>query len=468
MSDAEVKSLKLFIKTYGCQMNTYDSDRIVETMRQNHGFEPTEHQNDADLIIFNTCSVREKAQEKLFSDIGRLLPLKKSRPNLVIAVGGCVASQEGDLILKRTPLVNIIFGPQTLHRLPALYAVHIADQNRKPAVDVSFPEIEKFDHLPSPKADGVKAYVTIMEGCSKFCSFCVVPYTRGREISRPFDDVLNEVARLHEQGVKEVCLLGQNVNDYKGRMHQGGYASLAMLIHYLAALDGIERIRFMTSHPKAFDRDLIEAYAHEPKLANQLHLPVQSGSSRILSLMKRGYTAEQFKEKIKWLRQVRPEISLTTDFIVGFPGETEEDFEQTMDLVKEVGFDSSYSFIYSIRPGTPASLIEDTVSLEEKKDRLNRLQTLLQAQYLTRSKSMVNTVHKVLIDGIDIKTKTHLVGRTECNRLVHINGPKDWIGLNVDVMITDCTPHAMFGRINDPSLSAPTLQNDKSIEQPGL
>lgn len=427
-------------------MNVYDSQRIVDSMHHHHHFELTDHQNDADLIVFNTCSVREKAAEKLFSDIGRLLPLKKQRPDLVIAVGGCVASQEGEVIFKRSNLVNIVFGPQTLHRLPALYATHISDVARKQVLDISFPEIEKFDHLPQPKADGVKAYVTIMEGCSKFCSFCVVPYTRGQEISRPFDDILNEVAVLHEQGVKEICLLGQNVNDYRGRMHQGGYATLAMLVHYIAALDGIKRIRYMTSHPKAFDRDLIDAYACEPKLSNQLHLPVQSGSNRILSLMKRGYTAEQFMEKINWLRQVRPDISLTTDFIVGFPSETDEDFEQTLNLVKAVGFDSSYSFIYSIRPGTPASLIEDVVTLDQKKERLKRLQDLLQEQYITRSAAMVNKVYNVLIDGSDKKTNSHLVGRTECNRLVHLDGPQDWIGQCLDIIITHSTPHALYGR----------------------
>ena len=410
MMQSQTDAKKIYIKTYGCQMNVYDSQKIYDVMRTHHDFTTGDSIEDADLIVFNTCSVREKAQEKLFSDIGRLAKLKKQKPHMVIAIGGCVASQEGEAILQRSSLVDIVFGPQTLHRLPALYAQHI--QTKKPLWDINFPAIEKFDHLPAPITHDVKAFVTIMEGCSKFCSFCVVPYTRGEEISRPFDDVLNEIALLHQQGVKEITLLGQNVNDYRGRMHQGGYASLALLIHYIASLDGLQRIRFTTSHPKAFDDSLIDAYAQEPSLANQLHLPVQSGSNRILGLMKRGYTVEQFCAKIAKLRTVRPDISLTTDFIVGFPGETEEDFQQTLDLVQSVVFDSAYSFIYSPRPGTPASLLEDTTPLDIKKDRLSRLQTLLQSQYTARSQRLVNTTLPVLIDGLDDKTHSHLMSST--------------------------------------------------------
>lgn len=437
--------MNILVKTYGCQMNVYDSEKIIALMAQHHDCSATESLEHADIIVFNTCSVREKAQEKLFSDIGRLAKLKEQRPHLVIAVGGCVASQEQEEILRRAPLVNIIFGPQTLHRLPALYVQHQSDPLKRPCVDVSFPEIEKFDHLPAPKAEGVRAYVTIMEGCSKFCSFCVVPYTRGQEISRPFDDVLHEVALLHAQGIKEIYLLGQNVNDYRGRMHQGGYASLATLIHFIAALDGIERIRFTTSHPKAFDQELIDVFAHEPKLVNQLHLPVQSGSNRILEAMKRGYTVEQFKEKIHRLRQVRPNISLTTDFIVGFPGETEEDFEATLSLVDDVVFDSAFSFIYSKRPGTPASLLQDTVPEEEQKRRLHALQDRLLAQHYARSQSMVGQCHRVLTENLDEKTRSHLIGRTECHRLVHVEAPASLLGQNLSVLITRATPHALYG-----------------------
>jgi len=436
---------KVFIKTYGCQMNVYDSQKIYDVMQQHHNFVAHDSIEDADLIIFNTCSVREKAQEKLFSDIGRLARVKKKNPHLTIAVGGCVASQEGEAIMKRSPLVDIVFGPQTLHRLPALYAQHI--QTGAPLWDIDFPAIEKFDHMPITQTEDSKAYVTIMEGCSKFCSFCVVPYTRGAEMSRPLDDVLHEIATLHSQGVKEITLLGQNVNDYRGRMHNGGYASLALLIHYAAALDGIARLRFTTSHPKAFDQSLIEAYASEPKLANQLHLPVQSGSNRILTLMKRGYTIEEFTQKIQQLRIVRPDISITSDFIVGFPGENDEDFAETLGLVEDIVFDSAFSFIYSPRPGTPASLLEDTVTLEKKKERLNQLQNLLQSQFTARSKGLVDTVMPVLLDGLDDKTHSHLIGRTECHRLVHVEGPLSAVHSIQQVLITRATPHALYGNM---------------------
>ncbi|MCX7124172.1 MAG: tRNA (N6-isopentenyl adenosine(37)-C2)-methylthiotransferase MiaB, partial [Gammaproteobacteria bacterium] len=344
---------KLYIKTHGCQMNEYDSNKMRDVLHASHGLTLTDDPYDADVILFNTCSVREKAEEKVFSDLGRAREIKLKKPNLIIGVGGCVASQEGSAIIKRAPYVDMVFGPQTLHRLPEL--MDAAIKTKKPSVDISFPEIEKFDFLPEAKVDGPTAMVSIMEGCSKYCSFCVVPYTRGTEISRPFDSVIAEIAQLTAQGVKEITLLGQNVNDYRGLMHDGNIADLALLVHYVAAIDGMERIRFTTSHPSAFSQNLIDAYAEEPKLANHLHLPVQSGSDRILAAMKRNYTALEYKSKIRALRKVRPDICISSDFIIGFPGETDDDFKATMNLVEEVGFDFSFSFIYSRRPGTPAA-----------------------------------------------------------------------------------------------------------------
>ena len=362
---------KLYIKTNGCQMNEYDSSKMAEVLFHSHGFQKTEKLEEADVILLNTCSIREKAQEKVFSQLGQWRDYKKNNPHVIIGVGGCVASQEGGDILKRAPYVDLVFGPQTLHRLPSMLNERL--ESRKPVVDISFPEIEKFDHLPAPRAEGPIAFVSIMEGCSKYCSYCVVPYTRGEEISRPFDDVLAECFQLAQQGVREINLLGQNVNDYRGPMHNGEIADLALLIHYLAAIEGIGRIRYTTSHPLAFSDNLINAYAEVPELANHLHLPVQSGSDRILAMMKRGYTALEFKSKIRKLKKVRPDIRLSTDIIVGFPGETDQEFQDTMDLVHEMGFDTSFSFIYSPRPGTPAANLPDPIPMEVKKQRLKIL-----------------------------------------------------------------------------------------------
>ena len=433
---------KIYVKTYGCQMNVYDTQKMLDVMAASHGMVQTDDIEEADLLLLNTCSVREKAQEKVFSELGRWRSSLKKQP--IIGVGGCVASQEGATIKTRAPFVDIIFGPQTLHRLPALYDQVLL--KRKTVMDISFPAIEKFDHLPEPRADGPTAFVSIMEGCSKFCSFCIVPYTRGEEISRPFDDVVTEVLRLSEQGVKEVTLLGQNVNDYHGQMHDGYYADLALLIHYIAAIDGILRIRFTTSHPTAFSEPLIRAYAEEPKLANHLHLPVQSGSDRILAAMKRGYTAMEYKSKIRRLRAARPDITLTSDFIVGFPNERDADFQATMDFVASLGFDHSFSFIYSKRPGTPASTLEDSVSEDEKKARLSRLQALLNKQGDAISQSMVSTKQAVLVVGQAKKQLGHLVGRTENNRLISFEAPTRLIGQMMTVQVTQALRNALRGR----------------------
>ncbi len=432
---------KLYVKTNGCQMNEYDSQKMADVLQASHQLQVTEDVNDADVILLNTCSVREKAQEKVFSQLGQWRELKAKKPHLVLGVGGCVASQEGASILKRAPFVDLVFGPQTLHRLPEM--LKQVQETKKPAMDISFPEIEKFDRLPEPRAEGPTAYVSIMEGCSKYCSFCIVPYTRGEEISRPFDDVLAEVAALSEQGVKEIILLGQNVNDYRGLMHDGNIASLALLIHYIAAIDKVKRIRFTTSHPLAFSDDLITAYAEEPKLANQLHLPVQSGSDRILALMKRNYTVLEFKSKIRKLRKVRPDISISSDFIVGFPGESEQDFMATMNLVHEIGFDHSYSFIYSPRPGTPAAALPDDVSLEEKKQRLKLLQNRLILQANAVSDAMVGSTQTILVTSVSKKNAEELSGRTENNRVVNFPGDKALIGAMVKVKITAAKPNSL-------------------------
>lgn len=416
-------------------MNVYDSSKMADVLRASHGIEQTQDIQEADILLLNTCSVREKAQEKVFSDLGRWRKLKAKRPELIIGVGGCVASQEGEEILRRAPHVDLIFGPQTLHRLPAM--LDEARASHRSVVDVSFPEIEKFDALPAPRAEGPTAFVSIMEGCSKYCSYCIVPYTRGEEINRPFDDVLAEVAALVEQGVREVTLLGQNVNDYQGKMHDGNVADLALLIQYLASIDNLGRIRFMTSHPTAFSDHLIQAYAEVPKLANHLHLPVQSGSNRILAAMKRGYTVEQFKTKIAQLRQHRPTIAITSDFIVGYPGETEEDFMATLDLVHEIQFDGSYSFIYSSRPGTPAAKLHDNVSPEEKKKRLDILQARLLQQHIANSRRMVGTTETILVSGASKKRAEEMTGRTENNRIVNFPGPPHLIGQFVNVKILD-------------------------------
>lgn len=434
---------KLYIQTHGCQMNEYDSSKMADVLLASHRLEKTVNPEEADVLLLNTCSIREKAQEKVYSELGRFRELKVKNPNIIIGVGGCVASQEGEAILKRAPYVDMIFGPQTLHRIGDMLAE--VKMRQKPVVDISFPEIEKFDRLPEPRAQGVTAYVSIMEGCSKYCSFCVVPYTRGEEISRPLDDVLAEVVMLAEQGVREVTLLGQNVNDYRGPMHEGGIADLALLIQYTAVIDGIARIRFTTSHPVAFSNNLIAAYAEVPTLANHLHLPVQSGSDRILAAMKRGYTVLEFKSKIRKLRKVRPDISITSDFIVGFPGETEADFEDTMNLIHEIDFDNSFSFIYSPRPGTPAAQLADDVSMETKKQRLNVLQNRLLLNGKRMSEAMVGKIEKILVVGPSKKNPQELSGRTENNRVVNFKAPAEMIGQLASVKITEARPNSLRG-----------------------
>ncbi|QBB69813.1 tRNA (N6-isopentenyl adenosine(37)-C2)-methylthiotransferase MiaB [Pseudolysobacter antarcticus] len=436
---------KLFVKTHGCQMNEYDSAKMVDVLVAAHGLEVTDVEADADVILVNTCSIREKAQEKVFSQLGRWRKLKLAKPHLVIGVGGCVASQEGAAIVERAPYVDLVFGPQTLHRLPQMIDARRA--SGQPQVDISFPVIEKFDHLPAPRKEGPSAFVSIMEGCSKYCAFCVVPYTRGEEVSRPFDDVLAEVAALAEQGVREINLLGQNVNAYRGPMFDGEFADLALLIHYIAQLDGIGRIRFTTSHPLEFSDSLIEAYANVPKLANYLHLPVQSGSDRILAAMKRGYTSLEFKHKLRKLRAVRPDISISSDFIVGFPGETEKDFAATMKLIDDVGFDQSFSFIYSKRPGTPAANLADDTPEEEKKQRLTHLQTTITANSDRISRSMIGSVQNVLVERTSTKDSNELCGRTENMRYVNFPGDPRMIGQFVDVVITHAMTNSLRGRV---------------------
>ena len=436
---------KLYIQTHGCQMNEYDSSKMADVLMASHGLEKTNDPNEADVLLLNTCSIREKAQEKVFSDLGRWRELKLKKPELIIGVGGCVASQEGEAILKRAPYVDLVFGPQTLHRLGEMMAE--VKNKHKRVVDISFPEIEKFDHLPAPRAEGCTAYVSIMEGCSKYCSFCVVPYTRGVEISRPFDDVLHEISALASQGVREVNLLGQNVNDYRGKMHEGDTADLALLIQYTAAIEGIARIRFTTSHPLAFSNNLIQAYATTPELANHLHLPVQSGSDRILAAMKRGYTALEYKSKIRKLRKVRPDISITSDFIIGFPGETEADFEDTMNLIHDIGFDHSFSFIYSPRPGTPAAQLPDNVSMETKKQRLAVLQDRILLNAKRISDSMVGSKHIILVTGPSKKDPEKLSGRTENNRVVNFVGSPDLIGQLISINIVDSWQYSLRGEL---------------------
>lgn len=438
---------KLYIKTNGCQMNVYDSSKMADVLAKSHGLETTDSLNDADVVLLNTCSIRDKAQEKVFSQLGQWREYKKANPHVIIGVGGCVASQEGADILKRAPYVDLVFGPQTLHRLPALLTERLA--NKKSVVDISFPEIEKFDHLPAPRAEGPIAFVSIMEGCSKYCSFCVVPYTRGEEISRPFDDVLAECYLLANQGVREINLLGQNVNDYRGPMASGDIADLALLIQYLSAIEGLGRIRFTTSHPLAFSDNLISAYAEVPILANHLHLPVQSGSDRILAMMKRGYTALEFKSKIRKLRKIRPDIRLSTDIIVGFPGETDQDFQDTMDLVHEIGFDTSFSFIYSPRPGTPAANLPDPTPMDVKKHRLSILQERLGIQAMRYSQALIGSTQRLLITGASKKSSTQLAGRTECNRVVNFSGSAELIGQFVNVLITDAQPNSLRGRLTE-------------------
>ncbi len=426
-------------------MNEYDSGKIRDLLNNSHQLDVTSNPAEADVLLLNTCSVREKAQEKVFSHLGRWRKLKLKKPGAIIGVGGCVASQEGDAIQTRAPYVDMVFGPQTLHRLPQMLDQVLL--NRHSVVDVSFPEIEKFDCLPKPRAEGPKAFVSIMEGCSKYCSFCVVPYTRGEEFSRPLEDVITEVVMLAKQGVREINLLGQNVNAYFGRSDDGDYVDMAVLLHYLAAIEGVDRLRFTTSHPAEFSDSLIEAYAEIPQLVDHLHLPVQSGNNRILSLMKRGYTREDYMQRIEKLRELRPNISLSSDFIVGFPGETEQDFSDTMDLIDTIGFDQSYSFVYSARPGTPAADLDDPVPLETKKEWLEELQQRINAYAGQISKNMVDTTQTVLVDGNARKNPEQLSGRTENNRIVNFDGPERLKGQLVNVLITEALPNSLRGRI---------------------
>ncbi len=467
--DAGSTPRKVYIRTFGCQMNEYDSDKMADVLRAAAGYEPTTDPEQADLILFNTCSVREKAQEKVFSDLGRVKHLKKK--GVLIGVGGCVASQEGAAIVERAPYVDVVFGPQTLHRLPQLLAARL--EQRRPQVDIRFPEVEKFDHLPPARTEGASAFVSIMEGCSKYCSYCVVPYTRGEEVSRPFEDVLVEIAGLADQGVREVTLLGQNVNAYRGRMGgpggQGDIADFALLLEYVHEIPGIERIRFTTSHPNEFTPRLVEAYAKCPKLAGHLHLPVQHGSDRILMAMKRGYTVLQYKSTIRRLRAVRPGISLSSDFIVGFPGETADDHARTMALVEEIGFDSSFSFVFSPRPGTPAAALPDDTPQPVKLERLRELQAAIEAHARRIGASRVGTVQRVLVTGPSKKNAAELMGRTECNRIVNFDGGPHaarLLGRMIDLHITEALPHSLRGRVavDEP----PALQPGAATDGPGV
>jgi len=434
---------KLFLRTFGCQMNEYDSEKIADVLREAEGLEPAARPEDADLIVFNTCSVREKAQEKLFADLGRVKHLKRAKPGLMIAVGGCVASQEGPAVVERAPYVDVVFGPQTLHRLPQL--LERRRSTGRPQVDISFPEIEKFDHLPPARVEGASAFVSIMEGCSKYCSFCVVPYTRGEEVSRPFDDVIAEIAHLAAQGVKEVTLLGQNVNSWRGTI-DGARADFAELLHYLCELP-LQRIRYTTSHPREFTQRLIDAHAELPQLAPHVHLPVQSGSDRVLAAMKRGYTALEYRSIARRLRQARAGISLSSDFIVGFPGETDGDFEATLKLAGDIGFDASFSFLYSPRPGTPAAELPDPTPRDVKLKRLQRLQAQLEAQSRSISERMVGSVERVLVEGPSKKNPAELAGRTGNNRVVNFPGAADLIHAFVEVKITCALPHSLRGEL---------------------
>ena len=433
-------------------MNEYDSDKMADVLRESHGYERTDVAEDADLLLVNTCSIREKAQEKVFSQLGRWRQIKEKKKGVMIGVGGCVASQEGDGISKRAPYVDVVFGPQTLHRLPQL--IDAASKQSEAVVDISFPEIEKFDCLPKPRAEGPTAFVSAMEGCSKYCSFCVVPYTRGEEISRPLDGVIQEIAQLAEQGVREVNLLGQNVNAYRGPMHDGSIADLATLIYYVDAIEGIDRIRFTTSHPVEFTDSLIQAYAEVPSLASYLHLPVQHGSDRVLAAMKRGHTVLEYKSKIRKLRKVRPTLSLSSDFIVGFPGETDGDFEALMNLIAEIGFDQSFSFIYSPRPGTPAASLADDTPVEVKKERLRILQQRVNQQAMDISRGMIGSTQRVLVEKLSRKSANQVAGRTENMRWVNFDGNESMIGQFVDVVISEALPNSLRGRLADNLVAA--------------
>lgn len=434
---------KLYIKTFGCQMNEYDSARMADVLTASHGFVTTEDPAEADVLLVNTCSVREKPQEKLFSQLGMWREYKEARPGVVLGVGGCVASQEGSAIWKRAPYVDIIFGPQTVHRLPQM--LDAVENQRRRAIDISFPEIEKFDRLPEARAEGPTAFVSIMEGCSKYCTFCVVPYTRGEEFSRPFDDVITEIFELAQAGVREVNLLGQNVNAYRGPTHDGGVADLATLIRYAARIDGIERIRFTTSHPRDFTDSLVDVYGEVSKLVGHLHLPVQSGSDRILAQMKRGYSGADYVALVDRIRERRPDISMSSDFIIGFPGEDEDDFADTMALVERIGFDQSFSFIYSQRPGTPASFLQDDVPVDEKKRRLARLQDAVNANAAAISRAMVGAIEPVLVEGCSRKDESQFMGRTENNRVVNFDGTAELVGRIVPVRITEALPNSLRG-----------------------
>ncbi|UTH75379.1 tRNA (N6-isopentenyl adenosine(37)-C2)-methylthiotransferase MiaB [Chromobacterium sp. IIBBL 290-4] len=436
---------KVYIKTFGCQMNEYDSDKMADVLGSAEGMVKTDNPEEADVILFNTCSVREKAQEKVFSDLGRIRPLKEANPNLIIGVGGCVASQEGDAIVKRAPYVDVVFGPQTLHRLPDL--IESRKQSGRSQVDISFPEIEKFDHIPPAKVDGGAAFVSIMEGCSKYCTFCVVPYTRGEEVSRPFEDVLTEIAGLAAQGVKEITLLGQNVNAYRGAMSDGEIADFALLLEYVHEVPGVERIRFTTSHPREFSQRIIDCYAKLPKLVSHLHLPVQSGSDRVLMAMKRGYTGLEYKSIIRKLRAIRPDLCLSSDFIVGFPGETEADFEQTLKLVRDCEFDFSFVFIYSPRPGTPASNLPDDTPHAEKVRRLEALNEVIEAKGFAINQSMVGSIQRVLVENVSKKDSTMLAARAANNRVVNFAGHPRLLGQTIDVRITAAFPHSLAGEV---------------------
>ncbi len=436
---------KVFIKTFGCQMNEYDSDKMADVLHASESYVKTDNPDEADVILFNTCSVREKAQEKVFSDLGRVRGLKAKNPNLIIGVGGCVASQEGAAIVSRASYVDVVFGPQTLHRLPELIARR--RETGRSQVDISFPEIEKFDHLPAARVEGATAFVSIMEGCSKYCSFCVVPYTRGEEVSRPFDDVIAEVAQLAEQGVKEINLLGQNVNAYRGSMHDGAIADFAFLLECVHEIPGIERIRYTTSHPREMSERVIDCYRTLPKLVSHLHLPVQAGSDRILAAMKRGYTALEYKSLARKLKAARPDLCLSSDFIVGFPGETDSDFESTMKLIQDVGFDASFSFIYSKRPGTPAADLPDDVPHAVKQARLERLQALINESAQEVNRNMEGTIQRVLVEGISKKNAEELMGRTDNNRIVNFEGNPRLIGQFINVRITQAFPHSLRGEV---------------------
>ncbi|SFV65237.1 tRNA-i(6)A37 methylthiotransferase [hydrothermal vent metagenome] len=433
--------MKLHIKTFGCAMNEYDSNKMLDVLKESHKVSLTDDFTKADILLINTCSIREKAQEKIFHLLGRWKKLKEKNKNLIIGVGGCVASQEGELIFKRAPYVDIVFGPQTLHRLPILVNNALGKNNH--SIDVSFPEIEKFDHLPKPSTTNITAFVSIMEGCSKYCTFCVVPYTRGEEVSRPFDDVLEEVKQLVKQGVKEIHLLGQNVNAYQGKMYDGEIGDLALLIHFIADIEEVKRIRYTTSHPIEFSDNLIEVYKEEPKLVSHLHLPVQSGSDRILMMMKRGHSALEYKSKLRKLKEIRPDISFSSDFIIGFPSETDEDFNQTIELINDIGFDKSFSFIYSKRPGTPASLLKDDIPLEVKKKRLKIIQDLLNQSENKIAKSMVGSIQEVLVENL--AKKGGLYGKTQNNRNTHFEGDKNLIGQIVKVKITEGSANSLQG-----------------------